>query len=151
MTAWAVWLIIGVVLGVAEVFTLTAALGLLGAAALITSGVAALGLPAPLQLLVFAIAAAAGVVVLRPIAVRHMLQPRLERFGVDALPGRTAYVVDEVTDHTGTVRIGGEEWTARPLGRGVVIPVGAAVDVIQIDGATAVVYPREGSWNSHRY
>jgi membrane protein implicated in regulation of membrane protease activity len=143
MAAWAVWLIIGVVLGVAEVFTLTAALGLLGAAALITSGVAALGLPVPLQLLVFAIAAAAGVVVLRPIAVRHMLQPRLERFGVDALPGRTAYVVDEVTDRTGTVRIGGEDWTARPLDRGVVIPVGAAVDVIQIDGATAVVYPRE--------
>jgi hypothetical protein len=27
---------------------------------------------------------------------------------VNALPGRTVYVVDEVTDHTGTVRIGGE-------------------------------------------
>jgi membrane protein implicated in regulation of membrane protease activity len=143
VATWVVWLIIAVGLGVAEVFTLTAALGLLGGAALITSGAAAIGLPVPLQLLVFAIAAAAGVVVLRPLAMRHMLQPRLERFGVDALPGRTAYVVDEVTDHTGTVRIGGEEWTARPLDRGVVIPVGEAVDVIQIDGATAVVYPQE--------
>jgi membrane protein implicated in regulation of membrane protease activity len=143
MAAWVIWLIIAVVLGVAEVFTLTAALGLLSGAALITSGAAAIGLPVPLQLLVFAIAAAAGVVVLRPIAARHMLAPRLERFGVDALPGRTAYVVDEVTDRTGTVRIGGEEWTARALDQDVVIPVGAAVHVIQIDGATAVVHPRE--------
>jgi membrane protein implicated in regulation of membrane protease activity len=136
-------MIIAVVLGVAEAFTLTAALGLLGGAALITSGAAAIGLPVPLQLMVFAIASAAGIVVLRPLAARHMLRPRLERFGMDALAGRTAYVVDEVTGRAGTVRIGGEEWTARALDHGVVIPVGAAVDVIQIDGATAVVYPRE--------
>ncbi|HWM01768.1 MAG TPA: NfeD family protein [Actinophytocola sp.] len=143
MALWVIWLIIGVVLAVAEAFTLTAALGLLGGAALITSGAAAIGLPVPLQLLVFAIASAAGIVVLRPIAARHMLRPRLERFGVDALAGRTAYVVDEVTGRAGTVRIGGEEWTARALDEGLVIPAGAAVDVIQIDGATAVVYPRE--------
>ncbi|MHA6793817.1 NfeD family protein [Pseudonocardia bannensis] len=117
MAVWVIWLITAVALGVAEVFTLTAALGLLGAAALITSGAAAIGLPVPLQLLVFAIAAAAGIVVLRPIAARHMLRPSLERFGVDALCGRTAYVVDEVTERTGTVRIGGEEWTARALAR----------------------------------
>lgn len=85
----------------------------------------------------FAIAAVAGIVVLRPIAARHMLRPRMEWFGVDALLGRTAYVVDEVTDRTGTVRIGGEDWTARALGGGVVIPVGAAVHVIQIDGRFA--------------
>jgi membrane protein implicated in regulation of membrane protease activity len=138
-----IWLIIAVVLGVAEIFTLTAALGLLGVAALITSALAAIGLPGPLQFLVFAIASAAGIAVLRPIAARQMLRPRLERFGVEALTGRTAYVVHEVTGRTGTVRIGGEEWTARAFDESVVIPAGAAVDVVQIDGATAVVYPRE--------
>lgn len=140
---WVMWMIIAVVLGVAEMLTLTAALGLLGGAALTTSVLAALGLPVPLQFLVFAIASAAGIAVLRPIAARHALRPRLERFGVDALTGRTAYVVHEVTGRTGTVRIGGEEWTARAFDEGVVIPAGAAVDVIEIDGATAVVYPRE--------
>jgi membrane protein implicated in regulation of membrane protease activity len=138
-----IWLLIAVVLGVAEAFTLTAALGLLGGAALVTAGVAAIGLPVSLQLLVFAIASAAGIAVLRPIAVRHMLRPRAERFGVDALAGRTAYVVDEVTGRAGMVRIGGEEWSARALDKGLVIPAGVAVDVIQIDGAIAVVYPRE--------
>ena len=97
MAMWVIWLIIAVVLGVAEIFTLTAALGLLGVAALITSALAAIGLPGPLQFLVFAIASAAGIAVLRPIAARQMLRPRLERFGVEALTGRTAYVVHEVT------------------------------------------------------
>ena len=143
MDAWVIWLIIAVLLGVTEIFTLTAALGLLGAAALITSGLAAIGLPVPLQLLVFSIASAAGIVILRPIAQRPMLRPRLERFGVEALVGKTAYVVHEVTGRDGTVRIGGEEWTARALDESQVIPAGATVDVIQIDGATAVVYPRE--------
>jgi membrane protein implicated in regulation of membrane protease activity len=72
-----------------------------------------------------------------------MLQPQLQRFGVEALVGRTAYVVQEVSGREGTVRIGGEEWTARALDESLVIPAGATVDVIQIDGATAVVYPRE--------
>lgn len=143
MDAWVIWLIIGVVLGVAEIFTLSAALGLLGVAALITSGSAAIGLPVPLQLVVFVIASAAGIVVVRPIAARHMRQPQLQRFGVDALAGRTAYVVQEVTGQDGTVRIGGEEWTARTFDQSLVIPAGATVDVIQIDGATAVVYPRD--------
>jgi membrane protein implicated in regulation of membrane protease activity len=143
VAVWVVWLTVAVVLGVAEAFTLAAAAGLLGVAALITSGFAAIGLPVPLQLLVFAIAAVAGIVLIRPIAVRHMLRPRMEQFGVDALTGRTACVVDEVTDRTGSVRNGGEDWTARPLDQDVVIPVGETVHVIRIDGATAVVYPRE--------
>ena len=149
MAEWIIWLIVAAVLGAAEVFTLTAVLGLLAGAALITSAFAAIGPSAPLQLLVFATASAALIVILRPIAARHIFRPRLERFGVDALTGRTAYVVNEVTGRAGTVRIGGEEWTARAFDESVVIPAGAAVDVIEIDGATAVVYPRERSWNSH--
>jgi membrane protein implicated in regulation of membrane protease activity len=64
--AWVIWLIIAVVLGVAEIFTLTAALGLLGGAAVIASVFAAIGLPVTLQFLVFALASVAGFLVLRP-------------------------------------------------------------------------------------
>jgi membrane protein implicated in regulation of membrane protease activity len=143
MDLWAIWLIIAVLFGVAEIFTLTAALGLLGGAAVIASASAAMGLPPPLQFVVFAAASAAGVVVLRPIARRHMSAPRRRDFGVDALVGKPAYVLREVTGRDGRVRIGGEEWTARAIDDSVVIPAGATADVLQIDGATAVVYPRE--------
>lgn len=143
MAVWVVWLIVAVLLAVAEIFTLTAVLGLLGGAALVTSGAAALGLPLPLQLLVFALASVSGVLLIRPIAHRQSLASRLQPFGVDALVGRTGHAVTEVTARAGTVRIDGEEWTARAFDECVVIPSGATVNVIRIDGATAVVYPEE--------
>jgi len=143
MDEWVIWIILAVVLGVAEIFTLTAALGLLGVAALLTAGTAALGLPVGLQLLVFALASTAGLVVVRPIARRHIAQPQLRRFGVEALVGKPAYVLSEVTGREGRIRIGGEEWSARAYDETLVIPTGATVDVIEIEGATALVYPRE--------
>ncbi|QGZ47490.1 NfeD family protein [Streptomyces sp. QHH-9511] len=138
-----IWLIAAGVLAVAEIFTLTAALGMLGAAALATAGSAALGLPLPLQFLVFTVLAAISLFFVRPVAARHLLKPEAERFGVDALVGRPAYVVSEVTGLGGRVRIGGEEWTARAYDETLVIPRGTTVDVMEINGATAVVYPRE--------
>jgi membrane protein implicated in regulation of membrane protease activity len=143
MDVWLIWLLLAVVLGIAEIFTTTAVLGVLGGAALIPTGLAALGLPVPVQVLAFAVASVLGVVLVRPVALRHMHQPQVERFGIDALVGKKAYVVQEVTDRDGLVRIDGEEWTARAFDESVVIPVGAAVDVMKISGTTAFVYPRE--------
>ncbi|GAA3473551.1 NfeD family protein [Nonomuraea roseola] len=143
MDDWVIWIILAVVLGVAEIFSLTAALGLLGVSALLTALVAAIGLPIPIQLLVFTLTSVAGLVVIRPLAMRNIRQPQLQRFGVDALVGKSAYVVKEVTGRQGLVRIGGEEWSARAYDETVVIPEGATVDVIEIEGATALVYPRE--------
>ncbi len=143
MDVWLIWLLVAVALGIAEIFTLTAALGVVGGAALITAVVATTGLPLPLQFVVFAAAATAGVVLVRPVALRHMREPQKQLFGVDALIGRRAYVVREVTDRDGRIRIDGEEWTARPFDDSLVIPVGAAVDVMRISGTTAFVFPGE--------
>ncbi|MFD3652132.1 NfeD family protein [Streptomyces sp. 24-1644] len=143
MDPWLIWLIAAAVLAVAEIATLTAALGMLGGAALVTAGFAAAGLPLPLQFVVFTIAAAAGLLFLRPVALRHVRKPQAERFGVDALVGSSAHVLSEVTGLGGRVRIGGEEWTARAYDETLVIPPGTTVDVIEISGATALVYPRE--------
>ncbi|GAB2999128.1 NfeD family protein [Amycolatopsis acidiphila] len=143
MQLWVIWLIAAVVLGGVEIFTLTAALGMLGAAALITAGFAAAGIPPLAQALVFAAGAAAGLVLVRPVALRHLAVPPRERFGVDALIGKRAYVLQQVDGFGGRVRIDGEEWTARAYDETLVIPAGAAVDVMEISGSTALVYPRE--------
>ena len=140
-----VWIILAAVLGVAEIFTLTAALGLLAVAALAAAGVAALGLGPFAQFAVFAAVSVAGLLVIRPL-IKRQLRPRYgpqHRFGVAALVGRQARVVQEVTGQAGRVRIGGEEWSARAYDETLVIPAGATVDVIEIEGATALVYPRE--------
>jgi len=143
MAMWLIWLVAAVVLAVAEMLTLTAALGVVGVAALVPAGLAALGLPLPVQLVAFAAASVVGVVLVRPIALEHMRRPQLERFGVDALVGKRAFVVREVSDRDGLVRIDGEEWTARSFDDSTVIPAGAAVDVMRISGTTAYVYPLE--------
>ena len=140
-----VWIIVAAVLGAAEIFTLTAALGLLAVAALAAAGTAALGFGPFAQLIIFAVIAVAGLVGIRPL-VRRQARPRFGpqyRFGVAALVGRQARVVQEVTGHAGRVRIGGEEWSARAYDETLVIPAGTTVDVIEIEGATALVYPRE--------
>jgi membrane protein implicated in regulation of membrane protease activity len=145
MQPWVVWLLLAAVLGVAELLTLTLALGLLAIAAVAAGLSGALGLAPALQVVVFALTAGAGLVVARPIALRHLRQPPALRTGVAALVGREALTLTEVTRHGGRARIGGEEWTARPYDPDCVIPAGATVDVLAIEGATALVYPRGDS------
>ncbi|MFD0774770.1 NfeD family protein [Streptomonospora algeriensis] len=143
MPIWALWLLAAAALGVAEVFTLTLALGLLAVAAMVAGVAGAVGMGFVAQVLVFIVASLAGLVVVRPIAKRHLQQPPPLRSGTDRLVGESAVVVDEVTGEQGRIKLSGEEWSARCIDEDTVIPPGTRVDVMEIDGATAVVYPRE--------
>jgi membrane protein implicated in regulation of membrane protease activity len=140
---WVVWLIAAVVLGVAEFFTLTLAFGLLAAAAIVAAVVAGLGGGLLAQVLAFAITGGVGLLIVRPIARRQMTHPSPVREGSYALVGKKAVVIEEVTGSQGLIKLAGEDWSARALDENHVIPPGTLVDVMEIDGATAVVYPRE--------
>jgi membrane protein implicated in regulation of membrane protease activity len=141
--SWIAWLITAAILGVAEYFTLTLAFGLLAAAALVAALVAGMGGPLLAQVLAFAITAGVGLVFVRPIARRQMTNTPLVREGSYALIGKTAVVVEEVTGSQGLIKLSGEMWSARALDENQVIPAGTPVDVMEIEGATAIVYPRE--------
>jgi membrane protein implicated in regulation of membrane protease activity len=142
--SWIIWLIVAAVLGVAELVTMTFAFGLIAIAAVVAAVVGAFHFDLGVQLAAFVAAAGAGLVFIRPVAIRHLKQPPELRTGAAALVGRSAIVLQEVNEHSGRVRIDGEEWTSRPyLDETLVIPIGARVDVMQIKGATALVYPRE--------
>lgn len=146
MQPWIVWLIVALGLGAAEMATATLDLALLAGAALITSGAAAIGVGVGLQFVVFAVTAGLMIGVVRPIARRHLTRPPLVRSGAAAVVGREGTTLTEVTKRAGRVRIGGEEWSARPYNPDVTIPEGAAVDILAIEGATALVHPREEAW-----
>jgi membrane protein implicated in regulation of membrane protease activity len=141
--SWIAWLITAVALGVAEYVTLTLAFGLLAAAALVAAVVAGMGGPLLAQVLAFAITAGVGLLVVRPIARRQMTHTPLVREGSYALIGKTAVVLEEVTGTQGLIKLSGEVWSARALDEDQVIPAGTPVDVMEIEGATAIVYPRE--------
>jgi membrane protein implicated in regulation of membrane protease activity len=137
---WLVWVVIAIALAVGEV--LTPGLFFLGPVAL-AAGAAALasllGAGAVGSLIVFIVGSLASLAFLRPIARRHVRMPAISRTGTDALVGRKALVTRKVDAHGGRVRIGGEEWSARAYLDGQVLDEGASVDVIQIEGATALV------------
>ncbi len=143
MGSWIIWLILAAVFGAAELLTATLALGLIAVAALVAAIVGAVQLPLFAQLIAFVVTAGAGLGLVRPFAMRHIRQPPLLRTGTSALVGKSAFVLEEVTGRAGRVKIGGEEWSARCYDESLVIGVGASVDVIEIEGATALVYPRE--------
>ncbi|MFI6578044.1 NfeD family protein [Nocardiopsis sp. NPDC050513] len=143
MPDWLIWMILAVALGVAEALTLTFVLGLVAVAALVAALLGAIGLPVAVQIIGFAATAAAGLVLVRPIMQRQMTRGPDARSGAAALVGRSGVVLQEVDGDRGLIKLSGEEWSARCIDEDLVIPVGAHVDVMEIDGATAVVYPRE--------
>ncbi|MFJ2431686.1 NfeD family protein [Streptomyces anulatus] len=140
---WFAWLLAAAALGAAEFFTLTLVFGLLAGAALVAAVVAGVGIGLLGQLVALGLTAVVGLALVRPVALRQMAGTPLTREGSDALIGKRAEVVQEVTATHGLIKVSGEEWTARALDESQVIPVGALVDVMEIEGATAVVYPRE--------
>ncbi len=139
--AWLVWVVAAVLLAVGEI--LTPGLFFLGPVALgagVAAVVAAVGAGVWLQLIVFAAVSAASLAVLRPLARRHLHMPAAIRTGTAALEGAHAVVIQRVDDHGGRVRIGGEEWSARAFMSDQVIEPGTRVEVMKIEGATALVY-----------
>lgn len=141
MPGWLAWTIAAVLLALGEVFTPGMFfLGPVALAAVAGAVAAAAGAAAWLQLVVFIAGAAASIGLLRPIARAHLRMPAAIRTGTAALEGANALVLQRVDENGGRVRIGGEEWSARAFMPDQVIEPGTRVEVVKIEGATALVY-----------
>lgn len=138
--AWLWWLIGAAALGIGLVITAMPELGMLAVgavAAAVVSGI--FGGGAFAQVVVFALVSTALIAVVRPIANRHRAQrPRLVS-GVDALKGRQAVVLERVDGSDGRIKLAGEVWSARALDADRAYEVGQEVDVVDIEGATAII------------
>lgn len=136
-----VWLVAGLLLAAAEMLTGDLTLLMLGVAALGTAGVSAVaGTGLVVDAVMFAVLALVLLLGVRPVLRRRFGTPPPIPTNVDALMGKQALVLEPVAEHSGLVKIGGEEWTARPFDTTVEYPKGTTVYVMQIDGATAVVW-----------
>ena len=140
MDAWLIWLLAALVLAGLEVITGgTLVLLMLGAAALAGSLAAAAGAGAGWQVAAFLAASITTLVVIRPVARRHLRQPAQTRDGVAALIGRAAVVTQTVDARDGRVKVNGETWSARSYDQQSTYPTGTEVQIPSIDGATALV------------
>ncbi|WP_028476779.1 NfeD family protein [Nocardia sp. CNY236] len=135
------WLVAGILLAAAEMLVGDFTLLMLGVAALGTAGVsAATDTSVVVDAIVFAVISVALLLGVRPIVRRRFGTAPPTPTNVDALPGKTALVLEQVAEHSGQVKLGGEVWTARPMDAGEVYEPGSTVYVMEIDGATAVVW-----------
>ncbi len=96
MEDWVWWMIAAGGLAVGEIFTMGFFLGPISVAAVLAAVVAALGVGLPIQWVVFIAASLGSLVVLRPIAKRHLRTPPRIRTGTAALVGGPATVVERV-------------------------------------------------------
>jgi membrane protein implicated in regulation of membrane protease activity len=140
---WTLWAGLALILGIIETTTLDLVFLMLAVGAAGGAVVAALGAPFLVQALAAIAVSVAMLGVVRPIAKRHLHQAISERTGVAALVGRRATVLERVDGNGGRVKLAGEVWSARSYD-GSVIEVGASVDVVEIQGATALVFAAEG-------
>ena len=141
MPAWLIWAIVAVLLALGELGTPGMFfLGPIALAAVASAVVALAGVGPALQLIVFIAGSIASVLFLRPLARRHLQMPAALRTGTAALEGTKALVLQRVDANGGRVRIGGEEWSARAFMEDGVYEPGRRVEVVKIEGATALVY-----------
>jgi membrane protein implicated in regulation of membrane protease activity len=136
-----VWLVAGVVLIFAEVFTTTFVLIMFAAGAFAAAIAAGLGLDPAWQAVFFAVVSGLALGVARPALRRHVAgSERDVPMGQQAIEGKTGLVLEAVDEDNGMIKIEGELWRARPYDSTQAFAVGDRVRVIEFQGATALVW-----------
>ncbi len=141
MPAALIWLIAALGLAGAEALTGDMFLLMLGGGALAAAGSSYFfDWPVWADGLVFLVVSVLLLLLVRPTLKRRLAPAKDDETGIAALEGKPALVLDRVTAHQGQIKLGGEVWTARPMNENDVYEPGDRVTVMQIDGATAVVW-----------
>ena len=121
--AWLIWIVVALGLGALELATVDFTFLMLAGGALGGSAAAAVGAPFPVQAIVAAASAIVLLGVVRPAAHRRFRTHRPPTsIGVGGYRGRLAVVLETVTPTAGSVRIGGETWSARTHSHDVLAP-----------------------------
>lgn len=139
-----VWLVLLVILIVIELVTMGLTTIWFAGGALAAALVSIPGTPVVLQVIVFLIVSLVLLFFTRPVAVKYFNKDRV-RTNIEGMIGRQAIVVSEINniEGIGQVNTGGMEWSARSSYHNVVLPVGAVVTVLGVDGVKLIVEERK--------
>ncbi len=140
MEPWIWWIVGAGALAVAEILTGGSLVLIMLAGGAVAGGLtSAFGGPPALSVGVFAIVSLALLGLVRPVARRHLRLGREARTNVAALVGAEATVTEAVDGQDGRIKLAGEIWSARAYDGMSTFEAGSRVQVLQIDGATALV------------
>jgi membrane protein implicated in regulation of membrane protease activity len=141
---WLIWIGVALVLAAAEMASFTFICIMLAGGAVIAAIAAAVGLPVWVQVVAFAVVSLLLLVLVRKAALARFLPTRAARVGVAGDIGRIAVVVETVTEFGGRIKLPGDAvWSARLASPDTQPSApGETVQVVRIEGATAIVVPR---------
>ena len=138
---WLIWIIIGAIFIVAEIFSVSFFAGPIGLACLVAALINFAGADTTWQLVGFSVTSVGLLLAVRPIWKR-MMEDRAgqEVSGIDTYVGRQGKITETVDTQaeTGRIKIGGESWRAVP-DKSIIIEEGTMATVIRIEGSKAVV------------
>ena len=143
--SWAIWLSLAFLLSIAEIMSLDLVLIMLAVGALAAAGVAVL---APsvwwLQILVAAAVSVTMLLLLRPTLLAKVRNMPGYRSSADKMVGSSGVAISQIDKSGGEIKVDGQSWSARPYSSDAVIEQGTEIEVYEIDGVIAVVYPKYG-------
>lgn len=141
--AWILWIVLGVSLIVAEIFTLGFVLFWFGIGALAAAFLGYLGFGIGVQFLVFTAVSVILTMLSRRILHHKFLTEGGENIktGVDSLPGQIGTVIgaSKGTLKAGEVKVFGSTWTAFPEAGEQPLLEGEKVEVVEVKGASIYV------------
>jgi membrane protein implicated in regulation of membrane protease activity len=141
--AWILWLVLGVGLIVAEIFTLGFVLLWFGVGAMAAALVGIAGGGFLLQFLVFAVISIGLTLMSRTIFARYFSHDERSavKTGVDALPGQVGTVTSASKGalNEGAVKVFGSTWTAFPVDGETKLIEGEKVEVVEVRGSSIYV------------
>jgi membrane protein implicated in regulation of membrane protease activity len=134
------WIVAGIALAIAEMFTASFVLIMFAAGAFAAALSAALGAPLAAQGLVFAVVSVLALVAVRPALRGRLAQADDAVTSVGEITGSEGVVLERVDADHGVIKIDGEVWRARALDHLQVMEPGERVRVVEIKGVTAMVW-----------
>jgi membrane protein implicated in regulation of membrane protease activity len=151
---WILWIVLGVILIIAEVFTPGFVLLWFGIGALAAALAGAVGLNSlPLQFLIFAVVSVSLTAASRTLFVNYFSRKKVDeslKTGMRALPGKVGIVVSSSRGpmHEGAVKVFGSTWTAFPAEGEELLEAGDRVSVERVEGARIYVrrYDQNADW-----
>ncbi len=153
---WIIWIVIGVIFIVAEIFTLGFVLLWFGIGALLAGLMNLLGFGYVTQFLVFAIVSAALTLLSRQILVKFLNTETKVAIGIEALPGKIGIVTESSKGvlNEAAVKVYGSVWRAYPEEGEEPLNQGEKVMITRIEGASIYVrkvkdaIPKLPDWRS---
>ena len=143
--SWILWLILGIGLIVAEIFTLGFVLFWFGIGAIAAALAGIFGVGFVGQFAVFAIVSTVLTVMSRTIFSKYLWGEADDdvKMGMESLPGRIGTVTNRSSGalREGAVRVYGSVWTAFPIDGESELTEGEKVEVVSVEGSSIYVRP----------